>query len=201
MRDDYLKLYLKNKGELSFFLFVLLVLIYEKESEILNSICEDNFMVFATEIRELEKRNYVKWHGSKGEEISLRTKGELLFSNLSDTKPKIISDVVSWIDEWRNIFPEGINNVGFRYRGNKTEVLKKMLKFVTLYKYSKEEIFEATKVYVNRFRNTGFKYMQQAHYFIEKKDSGSTLASECENLRDSKNQFKQQDPNYGGKII
>lgn len=107
-------------------------------------------------------------------------------------------NVESWIDDWRNLFPEGINPAGYRYRGNKLEVTKKMLKFVANHPYSKEEIFEATKRYIERFSVRGYNYMQQAHYFIEKKDTGSNLEAECENLREVK---PQKEERYGGKVI
>ena len=108
-------------------------------------------------------------------------------------------DVHLWIDEWRNLFPEGVNTAGYRYRGNKVEVLKKMLKFVTLYDFTKEEIFQATKKYVERFSVRGYNYMQQAHYFIDKKDAGSSLASECETLKESKPQ--SETTSYGRTIV
>ena len=82
-------------------------------------------------------------------------------------------------------------------------VLKKMTKFVASYPYSKEEIFEATKRYVERFSFRGYSYMQQAHYFIDKKEVGSTLASECEGLKEAKSKLKQTEEtiDYGRKVV
>lgn len=204
MNTEYNKLYLENKLEITYFEFILLVAVHENESEILRDSYSKDFMNFTRMIKNLEAYLYVKWHGTNPDDISLRKKAEDLFKKLSKTgngkKISSVPPVQQWIDSWRNIFPEGVNNAGYRYRGNKLEVLKKMTKFVTLYpEYSLEEIFTATKRYVERFSIRGYNYMQQAHYFIEKKDVGSALASECENLKETKSE--KQSPNYGGKIV
>lgn len=198
MNENYLKLYLESKLDITFFEFALLVLVHQSEEYILKDCYDKDFILFSRMVRNLESLGYIKWHGSEVKDISLRKRGEDLFSKLT-AKKKPLPDVSLWIEDWRKIFPEGTNPSGYRYRGNKLEVLKKMIKFVTLYDYSKEEIFEATKRYVERFSVRGYNYMQQAHYFIEKKDAGSTLASECESLREKPNKEKTQI--YGGKFI
>lgn len=200
MNEDYLKLYLENKDSIPFKNFVLLVLVYQNEEEILDTLYETDYMDFSTNLNLLESQGYVKWHGDRGRDISLRKKGEDLFSKLSKRK-KNIPDPKFWIEEWRKIFPEGVNTAGYRYRGNRLEVLKKMTKFVALYDFSKEEIFEATRKYVERFSVRGYNYMQQAHYFIEKKDAGSSLASECETLRENKSKPQKEETSYGRTII
>ena len=199
MNSEYLNLYLEGKLDITFFEFVLLVLVYQNEEAVLKNCYDEDFMVFSQMIKKLESYGYVKWHGSDVKEISLRKRGEDLFEKLNRKKRKPTPDVHLWIEEWRNLFPAGTNNGGYRYRGNKLEVLKKMIKFVSLHPYSKEEIFEATKRYIERFSIRGYNYMQQAHYFIEKKDTGSNLESECENLREKPN--KEEIRIYGGTIM
>lgn len=74
-----------------------------------------------------------------------------------------------------------------------------MIKFVFLYLYTREEIFEATKRYVQRFSLKNYNYMQIAHYFIEKQGVGSSLEAECESLKkDSSKPFES--PKYGGDV-
>ena len=199
MNQEYITLYLENKLDITFFEFVLLVLVYQNEEAALKDCYDKDFMVFSQMIQKLESYGYLKWHGSDIKDISLRKLGEDFFAKLSKKKRKPIPDVDLWIEDWRKLFPEGVNKGGYRYRGNKLEVLKKMIKFVTAYDYSKEEIFEATKRYVERFSIRGYTYMQQAHYFIEKKDAGSSLASECETLREKPN--KEEIRIYGGTFI
>lgn len=199
MNPEYLALYHENRLGITFFEFVLLVLIEQQQHDTLLRCWEDNFTDFEYKIRVLEEAGYVKWHGDKMSEISLRKKGEDLFKNINKLSKKANSDVNTWIDAWRDMFPAGINTAGYRYRGNRLEVLKKMIKFVSVYPYTKEEIFEATKRYIDRFAIKGYNYMQMAHYFIEKKDSGSSLASECENLKESKTNSVES-PSYGRTI-
>lgn len=200
MKEEYLQLYRENKGDIPYFAtFILLVLIYENTLDILEDMYAEDYMLYTNRVRFLELGGYVKWHGPNPTDISLRNKGEELFAKLSKRKHKPADDVHLWIDEWRALFPEGVNNAGYRYRGNKLEVQKKMIKFVNNYDYSKEEIFQATKRYIDRFAVKGYNYMQQAHYFIEKKDAGSTLASECETLKESKSQDKKI--TYGRTIV
>jgi len=197
MNKEYLKIYQDDKLDINFYQFVLLVLINEQEWNTLKKIFTEGDLTFIQTIAQLEEKGYIKWHGTRMDEMTLRTKGEEMFKHV---RRESKSDVDSWIEEWRNIFPEGINNLGYRYRGSKSECLKKMIKFVTHYKFSKEEIFEATRRYVERFSTRGFMYMEQAHYFIEKKDRGSSLATECESLKETQT-LQPEEPNYGRSVV
>jgi len=181
-------------------LFILL-LIYEEYYEFLELAYKENFVIFSQTIRSLENHSYVKWHGSGVEDISLRKHGEDIFRKHVGAKKKITTakEVETWIDAWREIFPEGSNTAGFRYRGNRGEAIKKMVKFVNDNSYSTEQIFHATRHYVDTYSQKGFAYMQQAHYFIEKKGVGSTLSSYLEEL-DGKTNVKEEDT-YGRSII
>ena len=76
-----------------------------------------------------------------------------------------------------------------------------MTKFVDTYDFTKEEIFKATKNYVDKFAMKGYMYMQQAHYFIDKKDSGSSLAAECEGLREIGVEQVNKEPKHAERLI
>jgi len=89
-------------------------------------------------------------------------------------------DPSDWIEDWRKIFPSGKNANGYRYRGDKAGCLSKMKKFIKNNpQVTKEEIFTATKKYVERFGYSNF--MKLAHFFIYK-ENVSQLASEVEGL-------------------
>lgn len=93
--------------------------------------------------------------------------------------------VNSWIDDYRDIFPKGVVTGGYRVRGDRSACIYRMNKFMQAYpKYDKELILRATREYINRKEQEGFKYIQLAHYFILK-DKVSNLASECEALLES----------------
>jgi len=200
MLGEYLEVY--KKAELRMYEFALLVLIYEQNHEYLEEIHNNNFIDFNTGIKYLETQGFVKQYGEKPTDIVLRMSGETLFNKyFSKKKKKEKSDVHTWIDIWREIFPAGSNTAGYRYRGNRLEALKKMTKFVDTYDFTKEEIFQATKNYVDKFAIRGYAYMQQAHYFIDKKDSGSSLASECEGVREKGIEPVNKEPNHGERLI
>ena len=198
---DQRYLTINEELNLSFGEFILLIFIYEEAYDFLKMAHSDNFMGFSIAINSLELKGLVKWHGENPEEITLRKVGEELFKKHVGSKKKTTTakEVEHWIQSWREIFPEGINSGGYRYRGDKAETIKKMIKFVNTNDYSIEQIFQATKDYVERFSQKGYAYMQLAHYFIEKKGVGSTLNAECEGLSDVKS--KKEENTYGRSII
>lgn len=91
---------------------------------------------------------------------------------------------ISWIDEWIDLWPKGVRSGGYLVRSDKKSCEKKMNKFLKEHsKVTKEQIFEATKIYVERLRRANWSYMMLATYFIDKEERGSTLAMEIDNLR------------------
>ncbi len=104
--------------------------------------------------------------------------------------PQLVKKVIEkpsieWIQEYRELFPVGVRSGGFPVRGDLKGCIKKMEEFLETYpEYDKELILKVTKDYVERKKQDGYAYMQLAHYFI-KKDDISTLASECENFKES----------------
>lgn len=162
----------------------------------------NNFMAEINQsVRYLEEKMYIKRVGGKLF-TRFRTdelyKGQIqrLRTNLKQ------AEISKWIDDWRAIFPEGANHQGYRHRGNRLDCLQKMTKFVNSHKqFSIEEIFQATKNYVERFKDKDYKFMRQANFFIEKRGVGSTLESECEGLRENSNIKDHKDPGYGEKML
>lgn len=182
---------------------MILIFVYEEQHELLQISLDENFIWFSGTIRSLENIGLVKWHGSSVAEITLRKAGEDIFKKHVGTKKKITTakEVSQWIQSWREIFPEGVNSGGFRYRGDKAEVIKKMIKFVNTHNYSLEQIFQATRDYVERFSLKGYAYMQLAHYFIEKRGVGSTLSSECEALSERPTNTNEKGDEYGRSVV
>ncbi len=198
----YLTIYEQYQPSMTFKEFMLLILVYEEKYDFLKVAHDDNFLEFTHALRQLESSGLVKWHGEQPEEITLRLEGEALFKKHVGAKKKITTakEVSEWIQSWREIFPEGINSGGFRYRGDKAEVIKKMIKFVNTHDYSLEQIFQATRDYVERFSFKGYAYMQLAHYFIEKRGVGSSLSAECEGLAE-KSPIKKEGKDYGRSVV
>ena len=101
---------------------------------------------------------------------------------------QVIDKNWGWVDEYRELFA--------RYRpdakGTKSVVLKKMQKFFSEHpEVRKEEIFQATEMYLRTFAASTpnqRKYIQQADYFISKATEGvktSRLEQYLELIKDS----------------
>lgn len=73
------------------------------------------------------------------------------------------SSCVDWIEEYRALFKEGKGK-----RGDKNACIDKMCRFTNTYGFSKEDIFTATKAYLDSLHGD-YTYCMQADYFIFKK--------------------------------
>ena len=92
---------------------------------------------------------------------------------------------VEWIEEYRNKFPKGILTGNRPVRGDKQGCLKKMNAFLKANpETTKEQIFEATDLYIQKSKANGYDRMTCADYFIEK-NGASMLSSYLENLSDN----------------
>lgn len=69
---------------------------------------------------------------------------------------------LNWIDEYRTLFKEK-NPIKI---GIKQNVVSKMEKFIKLYGYTKEDILEATKLYLDQLPGYDNNQMASADYFI-----------------------------------
>lgn len=87
-----------------------------------------------------------------------------------------------WIEDYRNKFPKGILTGNRPVRGDKQGCLKKMNTFLKANpETTKEQIFEATDLYIQKSKANGYDRMTCADYFIEK-NGASMLSSYLENL-------------------
>ena len=151
--------------------FILLQCIYNKdykEASLIQGIEK-------IDLSKLEEELWIKITGLSIEEIFPRQKMFDLFQT------KDAQEVVLWIEQWLELFPKGVKSGGYYIKSNKEDCLKKMIKFLKVRKYTKKQIFEATKNYVDRKAKENYSYMMKAEYFIEK-DNISALATECANI-------------------
>ena len=141
----------------------------------------ESFIVFSREefddYRHLESMGLIKITGEGLKDVSLRDLGmELVGQSKSDT-------VIELATKIRNLFPIGVKSGGYPVRSSVVDIADKLRKFFKKHKYSQEQVLEATKKYVDRKSKEGYSYMQKAVFFIEKEGS-STLAAECDSLKD-----------------
>jgi len=124
----------------------------------------------------LEHLGYIKWLNN-GDLINLRPKAKAIFKDV-----KHAVDIEEWINDWRNLFPEGIKSGGRPVKGTKAGCLMKMKAFINRTKYSKSEIYYATQAYLAERKKDGFKFLICADYFISK-DGNSVLEAYCEDMQ------------------
>ena len=153
--------------------FMLLTLI---ESNLIPKCVERKF----DDLLKLQENLFIKILEDK---IVLRNKGQLLIKHKNS--PIVLEEIVSLAKELREIFPPGLKNgTSYRWRGTVIDVTTKLKKFLSNHpQYSKKEIIEATKHYVESFKYGDMQYMQLLIYFIEK-NSVSKLLEELEALRE-----------------
>ena len=82
---------------------VLLIFIYEKQTEFIEILHSENFITFEISIKYLEERGYIKKYGPNPADLTLRKEGEDLFRKYIGTKKKEKSDVHIWIDLWKKL--------------------------------------------------------------------------------------------------
>lgn len=96
--------------------------------------------------------------------------------------------ILDWIEEYRNLFDK--SNIGVAGKKSTSKSCQnKMEKFLKEYNYSKQQILEATKLYISK---TNPLYIRQADYFISKIVDGtetSTLATWCEEIKNQGTAF------------
>nr|DAH00861.1 MAG TPA: hypothetical protein [Crassvirales sp.] len=105
-----------------------------------------------------------------------RTGGTILNNIILDSdKLTGSTDVVSRIDalvpQLQQIYPEGKNLNNQYWRGNKTDIKRKLQTFFKKYgnDYTDEQIISATQAYVSGF-NGDYKFMRLLQYFIWKEE-------------------------------
>ena len=97
-------------------------------------------------------------------------------------------DFVDRINTYRETFPNQKLPSGKPARVNVKMLSESFRWFFETYDYEWEQVIEATRMYVNEFRDAEYMYMQTSQYFICKQDKhkvkSSTLADYCDMIRD-----------------
>ena len=167
------------KSNISVGMFVLLQSIYEKDIDFFDYLIDTNQGF--SDLQDVVSLEYLKFTGENFDrsledgyhfdilDFVLLEKATKLFE--SDNLSQKISDVRSWISEYRNLF-KGIK-VGSM--GDPNAVTKKMMLFLKNNpRYSKDQVIQATKNYI---KNTEPKYTMQADYFIYKTGNDKVQSS------------------------
>ena len=143
--------------------YAILYLKFVGDLDGLNIIAEHNMMM----ISYLESTDWVKVTGGIGVNFELRAKAIELFT--PSTTAEKVEDVDEWFQELRDIF-KATKKVGAM--GDANAVKDKLKRFRRKNpKYTKQQILNAAKAYVQSCAKDGYRFLQQADYFIEKQDT------------------------------
>jgi len=92
------------------------------------------------------------------------------------------------LNEYREIFPAGKLPSGKPARVNVRTLENSFRWFFETYDFSWDEIIDATRMYVNEYRDAQYMYMKTSQYFVAKEDKNkvksSDLADYCDMIRD-----------------
>jgi len=158
-----------SKLEISISEYILIYLLYHD--------CREKIVATTEMILNLEAKGFVK---DLPEGITLRKKTLDLFNVAVPIKT---SSLEEFVENYRNLFPSGVKSGNRLVKGDKHGCLTKLKTFSIKYpEYTKEDILEATKVYIDLCRKRNYDKMTSADYFIEK-DKLSMLASYCEDIK------------------
>ena len=97
-------------------------------------------------------------------------------------------DFADSINIYRETFPNTRLPSGKPARVNVKMLSESFRWFFETYDYEWQDVINATKMYVNEYRDAEYMYMQTSQYFICKQDKhrvkSSTLADYCDMIRD-----------------
>lgn len=109
---------------------------------------------------------------------------KLIDEILNESSVNVQRDYESLANNLQLLWPAGNKDGKYRWRSNKTDVIKKLEKFFRVYgnSYTNEQVIDAAKKYVAPFDNScDRKYQKVLKYFIFKEDGkGSLLADNLE---------------------
>ena len=106
------------------------------------------------------------------------------------------------LNEYREIFPANKLPSGKPARVNVRTLENSFRWFFENYDFNWDEIINATKMYVNEYRDAQYMYMKTSQYFVFKEDKNkvksSDLADYCDMIRDG---VEPEDNHFKEKVV
>lgn len=124
-----------------------------------------------------QKQGYIRIIDYENISICLRKKLETLI------EPEVDSWIKEWTDLWSGIYC-GIKPYGYYVKQSPSSNKARMKEFLKENNFTKEEIFQATKNYLEDKRQCNWEFTKKSNKFINDTD-GSTLYSYCDALKNS----------------
>ena len=162
--------------------YVLCFLLYQKDFKLAQEVFDASFKYYRRELDDLLDKGLLLRKASAILSIDHISLNEGQFIKLVQ-----LTNPIGWIDEWFDLWPQGVRSGGYYVRTDRMGCLKKMKTFAKRYpEFNSEIIMQATKAYLDSLKPEGYAYVKLAPNFIDK-DGISTLAGECQSIIDRLN--------------
>ena len=157
------------------------------------------------EIKELKKLGFVDTDGSltvKAKKIITKFENYFVKAKKRTSIQLMGKNFTVRLNEYREIFPAGKIPSGKPARVNIKTLENSFRWFFENYDFSWDEVIDATKMYVNEYRDKQYMYMKTSQYFIAKegknKVKSSDLADYCDMIRDG---VEPEDTHFKEKVV
>ena len=156
------------------------------------------------QIKHLEKEGFIKDNELtlKGKKVIVKFENYFIKAKKKTSIQLMGKKFSVRLNEYREVFPEGKLPSGKPARVNIKTLENSFRWFFENYDFSWDEIIDATKMYVNEYRDDQYMYMKTSQYFICKegknKVKSSDLADYCDMIRDG---VEPEDDHFKEKVV
>jgi hypothetical protein len=138
----------------------------------------------------------------KGKKVIIRFENYFVKAKKRTNIQLMGKNFVDKLNEYREVFPPGKLPSGKPGRVNVKTLENSFRWFFENYDFSWDEVIDATKMYVNEYRDREYMYMKTSQYFIAKegknKVKSSDLADYCDMIRDG---IEPEDSHFKEKVV
>ena len=162
-------------------------------------------------IMHLATQGFIKLDKKTTTKVSLTIKGKKIISKFENyfikakkrTSTQLMGKSFNLkLNEYREIFPAGKLPSGKPARVNVKSLENSFRWFFENYDFSWDEVMNATRMYVNEYRDKEYMYMKTSQYFIAKegknKVKSSDLADYCDMIRDG---VQTEEDHFKEKVV
>ena len=162
-------------------------------------------------VMHLAAEGFIKFDKKSSTKVNLTIKGKRVISKFENyfikakkrTSIQLMGKKFNLkLNEYREIFPAGKLPSGKPARVNVKSLENSFRWFFENYDFSWDEIMNATKMYVNEYRDKNYMYMKTSQYFIAKegknKVKSSDLADYCDMIRDG---VQPEEDHFKEKVV
>ena len=158
-----------------------------------------------SEVQELKKLDFIEENGEltiKAKKVITRFENYFVRAKKRTNIQLMGKEFLKRINEYRDIFPAGKLPSGKPGRVNVKTLENSFRWFFENYDFSWDEVIDATKMYVNAYRDNDYMYMKTSQYFISKQDKSkvrtSDLADYCDMIRDG---VQTEEDHFKEKVV